>query len=237
MTEFEPSKQIVIAVSWRFGAELIRRHPRRLTLVEADPTGIYDCLTVVDRANEKAFDYICMNRPGHIHIVFGEAKHGKGGPELTWTDILAARDPGMPLDRLCEQANLPPVQHRPAGSPESLTYRVIAAFLQQVMFERTSWDCRNGYAGDMYGTVRTDWFDLFPGLSGRLAVREREDVLGMPETRFWFLLKDGTPVLAFEATHGTARDTTGKQTHLFAEYQLHHKLWPVVLASTGHLLP
>jgi hypothetical protein len=104
------------------------------------------------------------------------------------------------------------------------------------MFGRTSWDCRNGHE-DEIGTVMTDWFDRFPGLSEWLAVREREDVLGMSETRFWFLLKGDTPVLAFEARHGKAWETTGKRTDLFAEYRHHGRLWPVVWAATGHLLP
>jgi hypothetical protein len=236
VNDFFPSRQVVIALSWRFGAELIRRYPRRLTLIETHPNGIYDCLTVVDRAGKPAFECIHMNRWGAITIFFGNGEDTIGGQRPTWDEILRADDLRRPLDRLCEQARLPHVQHRPAGSPESVTYRVIAAFLQHAMFGRTSWDCRSGFE-DEFGEVMTDWFDCFPGLSERLAVREREDVLGMPETRFWFMLKGGTPVLAFEARHGKAWETTGKETDLFAEYRHHGRLWPVVWAATGHLLP
>lgn len=238
MTDFFPSQQVVIPLSWRFGAELIRRYPRRLTLVETHPNGIYDCLTVLERAGKWAFDCIHMNRAGAITIFFGNGEDTIGGQRPTWAEILHADDPKVPLDRLCEQARLPSVQPLPASSPESVTYRVIAAFLQHAMFGRTPWDCRNGYIDGEWGPdVATHWFDRFPRLSERLAVREKEDVLGKPETRFWFLLKGRTPTLAFEARHGKAWDTTGKETDLFTEYRHHGRLWPVVWTAAGHLLP
>jgi hypothetical protein len=37
VTDFSPSQQFVIALSWGFGAELIRPCPRRLTLIETHP--------------------------------------------------------------------------------------------------------------------------------------------------------------------------------------------------------
>jgi hypothetical protein len=236
VTDLLPPWQVVIALSWRFGAELIRRYPRRLTLVETHPNGIYDCLTVVDRANERAFDCILMNRRGVITIVVTNGGHTSGEQRTAWDEILRADDPRAPLNQLCEQAHLPSVHLLPASSPESVTYRVIAAFLQHAMFGRTSRDCRSGY-DDEFGTVMTDWFNRFPGLSERLAVREPDDVFGEPATRFWFLLEGRTPVLAFEARHGKAWDTTGKETDLFAGYRHHGRLWPVVWTTTGHLLP
>jgi hypothetical protein len=238
MTDYFPSRQVVIALSWRFGAELIRRYPRRLTLIETHTNDIYDCLTVVDRTGKHAFEWIHMNRAGSITVFFSNGDDTIGEHRTTWGEILRFDDPKVPLDRLCEQAHLPPVRQLPAGSPESVTYRVIAAVLQQAMFGRTSWDCRSGYRDGGWGsTVATHWFNRFAGLSERLAVSEKDDLLAKPETRFWFLLKGDVPVLAFEAKHGKAWDTEGKETNLAAGYQHYGRLWPVVWTAAGHLLP
>jgi hypothetical protein len=119
------------------------------------------------------------------------------------------------------------MSHIPVGSPQAATYRIIAAFLQHAMFGRIHCDCRNGLSGywNGYGDgVRREYFEHFPQAHQRFEALEREKTVRLPAHRFWFLLKGGEPVLAFEPKHGLVWDVTGRETDLFAEYQRHHKI-------------
>jgi T3SS (YopN, CesT) and YbjN peptide-binding chaperone 2 len=244
---FKPSRQVAIAASWRLAAELIRRYPRRFILVEEHPgSGSSDCLAIYNDLAEAekppglALIYINRRHPGYIHV----EPHGSAPADISReefpTYFISADDPKDLLDHLCEHAGLPPISHIPVGSAQAATYRIIAAFLQHAMFGRIPWDCRNGLAGywDGYDDgVRREYFEHFPQAHQRFEALEREKTARLPAHRFWFLLKSDEPVLAFEPEHGLVWDVTGRKTDLFAEYQRHRKIWPVLWNAAGHLLP
>ena len=120
-----------------------------------------------------------------------------------------------------------------------MAYRVISAFLAHAMFGRVNWECRNGYldSSGMSGGRRDELFEHFPSARQRLAVRQAGDMLDIPAYRFWFLMRNDQPLLAIEATNGTAWDTSGRETDLFARYRRHRRIWPVVWGVASHLLP
>lgn len=62
-----------------------------------------------------------------------------------------------------------------------------------------------------------------------MSVCEPDDLLGVPAYRFWFLLQDGEPQLAIEATRGMAWNRKGQATNLFAAYWARHRVWDAVL--------
>jgi hypothetical protein len=158
----------------------------------------------------------------------------------SWLELAAVEDQRPLLDRLCLQAGLRSVEHVPPATRAVVAYRVISAFLGHGAFGRVHWECRNGYcdsSGGGGGGRRDEFFEHFPAARARLEVSEPDDVLGVSAYRFWFLLKEGKPRLAIEASRGIAWDANGRATDLFAAYAAHRKVWPALWAAASQLLP
>jgi hypothetical protein len=238
----EPSRQLTEVASWRLAAEIVRRYPRRFTIIELHPGGgQYDCLCVVNPDGPFELERIYMNRVGSVFVW----RRGKPEDEYwawrgAWAEVVSTEDPKPLVDRVCSKAGLAPVSPPPATSQATIAYRVIAAFLTHTAFGRIQWECRNGYE-DTSGwecSVREHYFAPFAGARARLEVKLGRDVLGVPACRFWFLLRNGEPVLALEGTSGLAWTLDGRVLDLLDLYRAAgHRVWPVVNTAAGALLP
>lgn len=233
-----PSRPILEAVSWRLATELVRRFPDRLLVIETHPGGgQYDCISLIDQDQLSNLRSIDLNRIGSVWV------HRRDDSDWVWrgcwTELLLVDDSRLPLDRLCWQAGLAAVLRLPNATRSVVSYRVISAFLTHQMLGRQRWECRNGFldGSGMSGGQRDEWFDRIPAAGERMLVSEPSDPFGQPAYRFWFLLKDGEPRLAIEPSRGFAYDTRGHTTNLFARYEKARRIWPVVWAAAGHLLP
>lgn len=226
------------AASWRLAAEAVRRYPLSLRVLETRPGGgQYDCLTIVDIDPLSPLDHIDLNRQGSIHAFGRDGTHGTWSG--AWAEALAVSDPRLLGDRLCRLAGLPPIQHMPASTHSSITYRVVAAFLSHAIFGRQQWECRNGFFdGSGYeGAPREEYFAAFPDLRDRFRQPVPEDFPVEPAQRFWFLAVDAQPRLAIEPLAGLAWDLDGRQHQLFELYRgSNRRIWPIVWQIAGDLL-
>ncbi|MFA5786146.1 MAG: hypothetical protein WDA71_04040 [Actinomycetota bacterium] len=237
----EPNRQLVEIMSWRLATELMRRYPRRLKLIETHPGGgQYDCLALlpVPARRGQLFANIDLNRLGSAHF------HLPGGVDSPpswsgiWAETLAADDPKSIVDRLAKLARLPEVPHLPQSTREVLGYRLISAFLTHSALGRSRWECRNGYCDTSGhgGGTRLEWFERFPAARDRSRVGLADDFLETPAYRFWFLLQDDVPRVCIETT-GKAWDERAHEHDLQDLYRRDRRIWPVVIAVAGHLLP
>ena len=222
-----PNRRIREVLSWRLAAEVMGRHPGELRLVEAHGGGgQYDELRIYGRSAEQPATFlISLNRSGGAHFRGADA-----APWVTfWEDALAAEDPKAIVDEQLEgRAELASDGHLRAATPEVVTVRVIALLLAHTAFERERWEARSGCCDSSYGTsVRHTYFDPFPLCHQRLEHKEPGDLMGEPGYRFWFLVKNGDPRLAFEE-NGRAWDRDGEELNVVARYSRAGSLWPVV---------
>ena len=224
-----PSRRIVEAVSWRLVAEVMRRHPGRLRLMEAHSGGgQYDQLCLYPRPTPGDASFlVSLNRVGSAY--FG----GLSGEPWTsiWTDVLAAEDPKDVVDEMERLARLTSSAHVPPSTPDVLTVRAIAALLAPKAFERGRWECRNGCLDSSGGDsgVRERLFAAFPLCRERRYQTRPDDLFGEPAYRFWFVLRDDEPVLAFE-DNGLVWDRHEEQFNLVALRKAAGSLAPVVQA-------
>ena len=188
---------------------------------------MYDCLSLYTREHKHLAD---LNRSGSLHV-FGSAEGAAGEHQMrdVWARMVAAEDPKDVVDRVATAMRLPSMKQIPASAPETLVYRMVAAFLSATVLGRTQWRCVNGYAdsSDFSCGVLTEFFDRFPSASARLRERSESDVLGQPAYRFWFICRGNDPVLCLEKT-GVAWTLTDRVVFLPRLYAEHHRIWPVV---------
>jgi len=200
------SRQLLEAASWRVVAELMRRHPAELGVIETHQGGgTADALTLLRPGRAMSDGAISLNRVGSAHF-----NSFVGEPDLEswqdfWAAYAAARDPRSVVIELERRAGLRPPTAVPASTPQSLTYRVIAAILVTTVFGRVSHECRNGMDDNsgMGGTTRRDeLFAPFPEARSRAADDKPGDWCGEPAYRFWFIQRAGEPILALEPRSG-----------------------------------
>lgn len=117
-----PILQLLEAASWRLAAELLRRSPARLRLIETHPGGgQYDCLTLLDRAHlgdGEAVGSLYLNRVGRAHVFSRfdgtplDLPANDGGPISfeVWPALMAAEDPRDVVRDVAARAGLPPLR-------------------------------------------------------------------------------------------------------------------------------
>ncbi len=223
-----PSRRLVEALSWRLVAEMVRRYPKRLRVVELHPGGGHgDCLSLVDTDPRSPIERIDLNRvgSGFVHPREDEDWVWRG----IWSELAAAEDPRDGVRTLSEAAGFPDLDRLPPSTPGVVSYRVIAALVGAEAFSREPLECRNGYVdtSGYGGGVWEQMFDAFPAARERLSVSEPDDILGIAAYRFWFIRRGDNPVLALEAERGKAWDRAGREFDLMDMYRPHGRLWPV----------
>lgn len=212
---------VLTAASWRLASELVRRHPKLLSVFQLHPGGgQYDCLSI-QASDETLID---LNRNGSIHVL----KRLDGRPAdcepASWDDYLQA-EPRRFLGALEAAAGLPPPKSVPAATPTTLTLRVLAAIAAVHVKAVHPVDIRSGYFDSSGGSYPEDeLFDAFPTLPDDLLRPLPGDSLGVAEYRFWFVTRDGAPILAFETSTGTAWTSHhGEGVDLMATYKAHRR--------------
>lgn len=223
--------QLAEIASWRLVSELFRRYPGKFSLIETHPGGgQYDCLTLLSNQQHIA-DF---NRIGTFHVT----ENSSGEPSIDIWRLMAEENVQEALDQVCRRLGLAIPTQIPSSTPEVITYRFVAEFLSHSVFGKARWECRNGYfdSSGMDGSGVSLAFDQFPEVQDRLRVSMPSDVLQTPAYRFWFLLKDDNPVACIETT-GTAWIKGGQYFDLAALYKKEKRIWPIISAVIGHMLP
>ncbi len=202
-----PPRPLVLATAWWIAAELVRRHPLELTVIETHPGGGQsDCLAVYKIVGDDAHSLVHMNHEtGACHL--------HGPRDLGWPEAIMARDRRRDLVELYESAaDLLAPSSTPAARPTSIGIRAISAFMERVALAvRVRWIMENGVldSAGYEGGVRREHFQALP-----MAQRQLEELRGDPgplglfEYRFWFLLpsQGEKPVLAIDQHSGLAWD-------------------------------
>ncbi|MEV6493289.1 hypothetical protein AB0M20_32405 [Actinoplanes sp. NPDC051633] len=223
----EIAQHMRLMQSWWLASELIRRHPD-LVLIEMHPGGgQYDCLSLFRNGERVVF----INRAGTVQIPDDESFR-----PLTFEQIFS-RPPSSVVRSIEMGVRLPSPQRSPISTPAALTYRVIAQLMAITVNDKRSWDVRNeildtsGYGGGPRGYV-----DKFPIAAERAQQRRPDDLLGIPQYRYWGVIRDDE-LLAVLDTDGFAY--VGEHVlHLPGLYSAHgRKLTSLVAASLGSILP
>lgn len=228
-----PSAQLIEIASWRLACELMRRHASSLLLIETHPGGgQYDCLAFYDRATkERVLD---LNRAGSAH-----GERGSVPSEELWPKLLAEDDPKSVVDAVEAVAGLSTPRALPEETADVVVYRFVAELLAGRTFSRNRWECRNGFldSSGMAGGPREEFFRAFPAMASRRQTRLETDLLGIAEYRFWFVLRDGSPVVALESATGAAWNRSGQEFRLFERFRTERRIGPLVPLVAGSWLP
>jgi hypothetical protein len=204
MRDFTYDPSVLEAASWRLASELVRRHPKTLRLIRTHPGGgQYDCLTLL--ALDGSDGVVQLNRHGTIQVHARFDGRPQDWEPTSWDTYLKA-DPREFLDALEVASGLPSPSSVPPSTPRTLTYRVLAAIaatgfktVDPIKIVPGTIDSSNLDAGP-----NDEDFALFPMIPAALREQTPGTPLEDPGHRFWFVHRNGTPVLAFEQQQGLA---------------------------------
>jgi hypothetical protein len=205
-------RSVLEAASWRLASELARRHPKAVRVARTHPGGgQYDCLTLVDM--DQGPGTIQLNRNGTIQVHQRFDGREPMWRPTEWDEYLRA-DPREFLHRLEVEAGLPSPSSVPLSTPRTLTLRVLAAIASTAVksvdpIEITSGMIdTSGYGG---GVNEAD-FEPFTMIPNDLFVPQMYDLDDEVGYRFWFVRRNGVPILAFDQHHGFVWTTHHKTT-------------------------
>jgi hypothetical protein len=169
-----------------------------------------------------------------------DGKKNDSEPIEIWDKMLCSEDTREALETVCRRMRLDINAKRRPSTSKILTYRFIADFLSHAAFRRSRWECLNGYCdsagmGGCY--VRREQFSHFPGSKKRLQTSVTGDFLGQPAYRFWFLEKEGTPLILLETSGLVWVEGRRDPWCLMSMYRKSRRIWPLISEIAGHLLP
>lgn len=221
-------RSVIEAASWRLASELMRRHPKGSRLTRSHfSTGQNDVLWIQTDTDPRVD--LRLNRDGTIQV------HGRldGKPiewePTTWIEYLAA-DPREFLERLEGAAGWPAPRQVPASTPETLTYRVLAALAAIGTKTINPIIVRQGYIDSDYGGPNGH-LERFR-LPEELTRRRDSDLMGEPGYRFWIPVRGEEPLMTIEQSTATAWFLgSAEPTDLHAGYQASGKEPAVVAAQ------
>jgi hypothetical protein len=197
-------RSVLEAASWRLASELVRRHPATTRILHTHPSnGQYDCLTITSPAGDGGT--VQLNRRGtiQVHTRFDD-QEGNEWPPTEWIDYLAAA-PREFLDRLERASGLAAPAHVPPSSPTTLTYRLLAALAATGLKTVHPIEIQSGSLDTSgYGARPNDALDSFPAIPSELRQDQHDDLFGHAGYRFWIVLRNRVPILAFEQDAGLA---------------------------------
>lgn len=197
-------RSVLEAVSWRLASELARRHPDAVRLIRAHPGGgMSDSLWLLPTTGNKGD--VRLNRNGTIQVL--ERFDGlppRGWEPVAWETYIGA-DPREFLDRLEVAAGLPTPTHVSPSTPTTLVYRVLATIAATAVKSVHPIEIQAGFIDTSgYGGGLNDALDSFSAIPGDLRRPRENDLFGEPGYRFWIVVRDDVPVLAFEQHEGVA---------------------------------
>lgn len=224
-------RSVLEAASWRLASELVRRHPTTTRILRTHPGGgQYDCLTITSPAGDGGSVQLNRNGTIQVHARF-DGQPDAEWPPTEWIDYLAA-DPREFLGRLERASGLSAPAHVPPSDPTTLTYRLLAALaatglksVHPIEIQSGQFDTSGGGGGP------NEALDSFPAIPAELRRDQSDDLFQQAGYRFWIVLRDRVPILAFEQDAGMAwTQHHGEGFDLMGLYELsHHNLLVVAL--------
>lgn len=195
---------VIEAASWRLASEIVRRHPKITRLIRAFPGGgQYDVLWILPAHDDDGID-IRLNRNGTIQVHDRYDGRPVEWEPVTWDRYLRA-DPREFLHRLETAAGLPVPAHVPASQPWTLTCRILAEIAATAVKSVHPIEIQSGMIDTSgYGGGPNGALELFTAIPEELLRPQPEEPFGHSGYRFWILLRDDVPILAFEQDRGLA---------------------------------
>ncbi len=194
---------VLEAASWRLASELVRRHPLSIRVLHTRPGGgQYDCLTVTSPTGEGGTVQLNRNGTIQVHDRFDGRTADEWEP-TEWDDYLRA-DPRSFLDRLERAAGLSTPSHVPPSDPMTLSYRVFAALAATAVKSVHPIEIQPGQFDSSGYDGGNDALDLFSAIPQELRRSKDDDLFQLAGYRFWVVLRDRVPILAFEQDEGMA---------------------------------
>lgn len=191
--DFRIQERFVTAQSWWIATELVRRNTQ-LRILEWHPGGgQYDALGILDLSLEKVT--ISLNRRGgSIHLV-----ESPDFEPIGWSEVFSS-SPHAIVERIEKGAGLTPPAQTPPTERHTLTYRIIAAILAQMVNSKTTWDARSAFADTSgYGSGPIERiFDHFPSAARQREAIGRVAVLGDASYAFWSLNRNDDVVAVLD---------------------------------------
>ncbi|MHA6510731.1 TY-Chap2 family putative peptide chaperone [Tessaracoccus sp. Y1736] len=208
---FVPTFALRQALAWWVGAELVRRHPDSIRLIEVFPHQYGPALTVWEKSDDahapgRGLAFLTLGESFHVQPLLEPALDGR----LNWLDVLLAPNRRHDVvERLEAQLQLTPPTSTPSATDSSIGPRVIAAFLQRTALDQDRWVMTNGaYEDDDGAGVSDRLFESMPEVALD-ATRHLPELhpLGLSQSRYWFLCpikngEAGPPVRAVDTTAG-----------------------------------
>jgi len=222
-----PAYRRVIAESWWVASELVARHPDHVVYEMHLAGGSYDCLAV--RLPTSSDASMIVNRVGSIQVL-------TAGLRVAWHEALAAASPHDVVKRIERAAGLELRGKRPPTSPRTLSYRVIAAFLELQVNDRFFWDARCEFLDSADGDAEelNGYLARFPAAQAALSATPRLGLPHEPESHFWALLRNGEPVAIVSIEGNLYLD--GDVIELMPVYEKSRSVITVVVGALGEWL-
>jgi hypothetical protein len=205
-----------------------------MRLIRAHPGGGQsDCLWLLP-LSEGPGD-VRLNREGTIQVL----ERFDGGETIEWQptewdDYLRA-DPRQFLDSLERAAGLSVPAHVPSSTARTLTCRVLAAIAATAVKGVHPIEIQSGiFDTSGYGGGPNDALLAFPMIPDELLRSRPDDFYDQAGYRFWIVLRDGAPVLAFEQDEGLA--WTSHHEEAFSLMDIYEKAQHHLVATALTLL-
>jgi hypothetical protein len=223
------------AASWRIGAEMARRYPQDVVLIDSVPIGgvDYDCLSIV-RLDGGGYIDFNRNSWGSAAGAVGDRSIGTTAFLLEW---LSVPDRRRIIRRVSDWLEMPPVKTLPPTTRRVLSYRALAAFLQAHAMDRYRWSV-DGAAVSLPDNIhrRTELIKLFPRLRIVQPVIEKPaDLATDLAFSVWFICRNESP-LAYVTAEARATNRKDVEVDLFDTYSRTKRIDDVV-AQLASLMP
>jgi len=217
--------------SWRVAAELVRRHPDQLVVIETHPGGgLYDCLSIYLRQTDEAGKpwirpLIDLNRGPRGHIT---TRAGTGGDRLNWIDVLFAADLRRDVIRRVEdECEIESPTTTPETTKSSIGIRLIDEMLSFRVASRSPLTALNGvFDGSGGAAHRQGLFAKFPSIPVADYRGEVSRLDDTPAYRYWFVCsqengKEPSPTIAVDTWNGRLWTKSESDVDLLSVYRDH----------------
>ncbi len=222
------------ALAWWVAAELTRRHPTQLRVVEAHVHQYGMAVTVVSRGTSgldgwTVAAFLTLGESFHITPDHSDWSRGR----FNWLDVLLAADRrGYVVNQLESVLALSPPRATPPTAASSVGVRLISTYLDRTALGPTRWVFLNGATvDDDSGSPAERLFEALPEVHADRAHHTADDaVWHMVETRYWFLCpvnaadEAGPPVAAVDTAAGIAWNEHGRIELLPAYHRVGNKI-------------
>lgn len=218
------------ALAWWIAAELIRRHPDDLQVIETHPGGgMYDCLSLYRPSMGDEGLVAHLNLVGSItHGSFFGAGAEAERPQVAdarfnWLEVLAADERrAYVVEQLEGAQGLSSPKTSPPTTTRSIGPRVISRFAALAALSTRTWHIRNAVF-DTSG-VDTGQVDWSKEVTSVRYLPMDGDLLNNPRYRVWYILDHKhRPQAAVDTGRGLAwrRDKPGTDFDLMQLYAAH----------------